>query len=154
MITVKKATVKDLEDVLALYKKLLDYEAVFTNEFKKGWEYSKKGRAFFESRLKGYNSFTLLAEKEGKLVGFAMTHISKAMARQRIKLATLEYLYTEENMRKKGIGTMLLEEVKKILRNKNVPRLRLTTFLENSNAINFYKDHEFKEFTLNMETDL
>jgi len=67
-------------------------------------------------------------------VGLAMTHISKAMARQRIKLATLEYLYTERKHEEKRHWNDVVGRSKEDIKNKNVPRLRLTTFLENSNA--------------------
>lgn len=154
MITLKKANIKDLEIVLTLYKKLHEYETRFSDEFDENWAYSKKGKTFFESRLKGYNSITLIAKEDGKLAGFALAHIASTIMRHRKKIAVLEYLYVEKDQRGKGVGTMLLQEIKKILKDKKMSRLKVVSFSANSDAISFYKKNGFSDFASILEGDL
>ena len=150
----RKATINDLETIQSLYKKLSEFELKFTDEFDEDWAYSKKGRAFFERRLKGYKSIVLIAEEDRKLVGFILVHIANTIMRHKKKIAVLEYLYVEENMREKGVGTKLLDEVKKMLRRKKISRLKVPVFSANINAISFYKKNGFDDFTSILEANI
>ena len=154
MTTIRKAMINDLELLQSLWKKLHIYEEQFSDEFDENWAYSKKGSAKFENRLKGRNSIVFIAENNGKPVGFAVVHVSKTIMRHIDKIGLLEYLYVENDFRKKGVGTMLLRKVKNFLRNKKISRIKLTTFSANSNAIKFYKDHGIDDFVTILEGDL
>jgi ribosomal protein S18 acetylase RimI-like enzyme len=155
MITIRKATIKDLELVQNFNKKLHVYESQYSDEFDEEWVYSESGRAQFENRLKGRNSIVYIAEDNGQPVGFAMAHIFKAFMRKRIdKIGFLEYLYVEDKYRNKGIGAMLLEKVENFLRDKKISRIRLTTFTTNTDAIRFYSAHGIDKFVFILEGNL
>jgi ribosomal protein S18 acetylase RimI-like enzyme len=154
MITIRKATISDLEAILALNKKLFEYEAGITEEFNQEWTYSEAGKAFFKERLENENAFALIAQEDNKIAGYMLVFIRNTAFRKRNPLAEIEHIFIEEEMREKGVGTMLMEETKKILRDKKVPRLKVQSLSSNINAVNFYKDMGFNEFLSILETDL
>lgn len=154
MITTRKATINDLEAILALNKGLFEYEAGLTDEFNQEWTYSEAGREFFKTRLENENVFALIAEEDSKIAGYILVRIQNTAFRKKNLLAELEHLFIKEEMREKGVGTMLMEEAKKILRSKNVPRLKVQALSANKNAISFYKDMGFSEFLTILETNL
>src|SRR3989344_4231472 len=151
MVTIRKATIKDLEVVQDLYKRLHEFEDTFTDEFDKDWAYSEKGKKFFASRLRSYNTIGLISEDDGRPMGFSLTYISSAKMRFRDKIALLEYLYVEEDMRGKGVGSKLLKSTKKILKEKQIKMLKVVSLSSNIDAINFYKRNGFGEFALILE---
>ena len=155
MITIRKATIEDLEHILALNKKLFEYESGFTAEYNQEWTYSEVGKEFFRTRLENENAFALIAQEEnGGIAGYILVRIQNTAFRKRSVLAEIENIFIKEEMREKGVGTMLMEEVKKILRSKNVPRLKVQALSKNINAIGFYKKHGFSEFLSILEIDL
>ena len=154
MITIRKATIEDLKTIQDLYSGLHDFEALFTDEFDKNWSYSEKGKKLFEKRLKGYKSIIFIAEEDDKPVGFALTHVFREIVRYRAEIAKLEYLFIKEEVRGKGVGSMLVSETKKILKKKKIPRLKVVAMTNNSNAISFYKKHGFSDFASILEMDL
>jgi ribosomal protein S18 acetylase RimI-like enzyme len=154
MITIKKATIDDLENILALNKKLFEYEAGLTEEFNQEWTYSQAGKEFFKTRLENENAFALIAQEDGKIAGYILVRIQETAFRKRNLIADIEHLFIQEEMRKRGVGTMLVEKAKKILREKGVPRLKVQALFANKNAVDFYKEMGFNEFLSILETDL
>jgi len=154
MINIRKATIDDLEHILALNKKLFEYEAGFTGEFNQEWTCSQAGQEFFKTRLENENVFALIAEEDSSVLGYILVRIQETAFRKRNLIAEVEHLFIQEEMREKGVGTMLMEEIKKILRSKNVPRLKVQALSKNTNAISFYKKHGFSEFLSILEIDL
>lgn len=154
MITIRKATIKDLETLQSFYKKLSLFESQFTDEFNEDWAYGKKGKRFFEKLLTGRNAFALVTEDNGEMVGYASVSIKKTTFRKRSKLAVLEQLFVNDDYRGKGVGTLLMQEVKRKLKAREVPRLQLYAVKSNEKAIDFYKKNGFIEFLSVLETDL
>lgn len=155
MITIRKATIEDIELISQFYKKLNDYEQQFSHEFNSRWAFTKKGRAFFENRLKGRNSSVLIAEDKEKPIGFSLAHIFRTGEIRNIpKIGVLEYLYVEPEYRKKGIGKILLDNVKKFFQDNNVSRIKLTTLSDNKNAIKFYEENGMYNLVTILEGDL
>ncbi len=154
MITTRKATIKDLKELQAFHKRLSLFEAQFTNEFNLGWAYGEKGRKYFEKLLKGRNAFALIAQEGGKMIGYAAASVKKTTFRRRNKLAVLDNLFIADDYRGKGVGTMLVKEIEKKLKERKVPRLQLFAVRANERAIDFYKKNGFSEFMSILETDL
>lgn len=154
MIKIRKATLEDLESISAFSKKLFEHETRFNKEFNQEWTYSETGQEYFKGRLKSDKSIVLVAEVDSKVVGYAITHMENFAFRNRNPLAELENMFVEEEVRGKGVGTMLVEETKKILKERKVPRIKVQAFYPNKQAINFYKKLGFNDFVTSMEIDL
>ena len=151
---IRKAITDDLEIIQSFQKKLSEYESQFTDEFNSSWSSSSKGKKFFEKTIKGRNSFGLIAEEDNKLIGYLVVTIRKSALRRRNKLALLDFLFVDDKYRDKGIGTMLLQEATRILKERKIPRFQLYVLKANVDAIDFYKKNGFTEFISIFEKDL
>jgi GNAT superfamily N-acetyltransferase len=80
----------------------------------------------------------IVAEKEGKIVGFALYFTSYSTWKG--KALYLEDFYVQPEYRKFGYGSMLFDEVVKIAKERKVRRMDWVVLDWNENAIQFYKN--------------
>lgn len=79
----------------------------------------------------------IVAEKENKIVGFALYFTSYSTWKG--KALYLEDFYVQPEYRKFGYGSMLFDEVVKIAKERKVRRMDWVVLDWNENAIQFYK---------------
>lgn len=102
------------------------------NLFIKNW-----GSDFIVSRgkiQKPENLEGIIAEEDGEKVGLVTIHTENG----EMELVTIDSLKPGQ-----GIGTLLIGEVIKIAREKNIKRLWLITTNDNMNALKFYQKNNF-----------
>lgn len=124
MITIKKATIDDLESIVPLfnayrvfYRKKSDLEAAST---------------YIKERISNDESIIYLAFSGDEAVGF--TQLYPIFSSTRLKRVwLLNDLYVAKNQRGKGISKMLLEKSKQLTKDTNAAAVILET--EKSNAI-------------------
>lgn len=87
------------------------------------------------------NSLLLVAENEGKIVGFLSAGRGTV---NRIKHSAYIVTGILEDYRGKGIGTKLFEELDKWAAEKALVRLELTVMVNNEGAVALYKKMGFK----------
>ena len=84
------------------------------------------------------NSFGLVDIIENRVIGFIIvTLIYKSNA----NIVTID---VDPLFRKSGIGSRLIEVVKKILLDRNIKLITLQVSVDNTIAVNFYKKHGFR----------
>ncbi len=84
------------------------------------------------------NSFGLVDKIENRVIGFIIvTFINNSTAN--IVTIDVDPLY-----RRKGIGSNLIEIVKRILITQNIKKITLQVSMDNKIAVNFYRKHGFK----------
>jgi GNAT superfamily N-acetyltransferase len=101
-------------------------------------------------------SFVLLAKREGAPIGYAMVHLRDGsptwpLSERAGELETLSVLPTE---RGNGVGTLLLEAVRRELAALDVTELALHAISTNEASIRFYERHGFSTLALWMRTDV
>jgi ribosomal protein S18 acetylase RimI-like enzyme len=146
---IRKATKKDAEEILKLvkisnneYSKLIGKNTIFTNnEIKKD----------FNKTLKSHNKFLLVAEETKNIFGYLFGELSSY---KNNKTGNIDFLFILRNYRKKGIALDLVQEFIKILKSKNVDKIRLKVNIKNQDAFNFYKKFGFKITNYEMEKKL
>jgi ribosomal protein S18 acetylase RimI-like enzyme len=79
--------------------------------------------------------------KEDKLIGF----LSYKIVQKVTKYLWIDEFEIAKDERRKGYGTELLEEVKKIARKENVKRIELNVYDFNKDAIRLYKKLGYTE---------
>ena len=101
-------------------------------------------KEYFESKIKDEGIF--IAKEENEIVGYVIFNIAEKdypSMRYRKQLS-IEAICVDENCRGKGIGTALLEYVKKVAKEKGCTDLYLTVNKENDNAIKLYEKFGFR----------
>jgi len=94
----------------------------------------------------------VVAELDGETVGFIDQWIIHDFAHG-AKLSYIQNLYITAKHRRKGIGSLLLEEIIRSAENKGVLEAHVVTEFENKAAIKLYRKHGFVEESLQLERE-
>jgi GNAT superfamily N-acetyltransferase len=130
-IQIRKGKEADLFEVHQLIKELAAFENA-ADEVETTVE-TMKNDAFSESPLFDF----LVAESEGKVIGTAVYYY--AYSTWKGKVLYLEDIVINELYRRKGIGSLLFDELIAIAKYEKVKRMSWQVLEWNSPAIDFYK---------------
>ena len=136
MFNIRKATPNDTPTIFDLIKKLSVYEKM-ENEVITSVEELREN--IFSKNF----SKVLLAEEEGKPVGFALYFFNFSTFVGKPGLY-LEDLFVEPEYRGKGYGKKLFVELAKIALKENCGRMEWSVLNWNTTAIEFYKSLQAK----------
>ncbi|MBQ3511549.1 MAG: GNAT family N-acetyltransferase [Bacilli bacterium] len=153
-LTIKKATIEDLNTIQDLNNKLFELEYNnFDPSLKIGWPYEIAGEEYFKDLIE--NQIIYLAIMNNEIVGYLAGSIHVEYSYNTNTLAELDNMFILEEYRKYGIGTKLFNEFKKHCKENNIQELKVTASSKNLNAIKFYQKNGFEEFetTLKMSLD-
>ena len=121
LAVLEDASSKDLDRLYEIEKECFSEEA-FTKEQ-------------LSQLLDDYNTVSLIARVQDKIAGFVigMIHIERSTLRGHILTIDVGSAY-----RRKGIGTLLMDEIESIFRQKGVKASFLEVREDNTSAINLY----------------
>jgi ribosomal-protein-alanine N-acetyltransferase len=113
----------DLDEIVSLD------ESCFHDEFR----FDRRSmKAYAEAR----NAVSLIAEKEGGIVGFVIVHIDRIAAGWRGYVVTLDVAV---EFRRIGLAKRMMQAVEMLAEASGAQRMELHVFTENEGAIRFYE---------------
>lgn len=148
-VKIRKATLKDARAVARLIEELTKFEKRIDATFK---TLDGKQLDEFEAYTKrairgGKGRFILVAEAEGKLIGYLYGEVRPRPRVFTIKqIGFINDLFVLPKYRNKGIGKMLTEKALKIFRKKKLKHVCLNAMSGNENALKAYEKLGFKEY--------
>ena len=155
-LTIREATIDDLESVLELNRKLFEYE--YENHDKSldlEWTFSEEGKKYFKERILSKDSLVIVAVLKGEVVGYLCGSITEGEFFRKIgKVAELENTFVLEEHRRKGIGTKLFRRFLDWCRARGVERVKVYAYSDNKNAISFYRKNGFKDYVVYLEMEI
>jgi len=138
-IKIRKATIKDLDGIWILVKKLINFFHELDNCYKSSSQ-RRSIRVFLKKTFKDKNTEIFIAEDNKIIVGYMMINVSKAQQRYSFdKLGSVWDVYVEEKYRKKGITKKLLKEALKWFRLKGVENIDLSVDKKNNVGIKTWR---------------
>lgn len=155
-IIIRKAKIKDLDDILRLeYKLFKEIHKKYDKSFNLGWPLSEKGKKYFKDRITKVSGFSEVAEYDGNVIGFLSCSLYKQLFyRKEAKCAWLEDVFIEKKFSGRGIGRNLVKHFIKWCKDKKVRNIFVTTNAKNSKALTFYKKSGFKDYEITLEIKL
>ena len=148
-ITYRKATLKDLDSLIDLWKGLMDYHLEFFPSFYK----FKNGhlaltKKWFGKNIRSRNSLVMLAEDNGVPMGFIMIFVRKFSPPiyKWEKEALVSDLFVGEEYMGKGVAKKLFTRAKKFAKEKGADYLKLDVDVKNPSANRFYDKMGLFEF--------
>ncbi|WP_422421272.1 GNAT family N-acetyltransferase [Pseudomonas sp. GZD-222] len=148
-----KATLEHLDLLAPLFVKY--------REFYGQLPYPDSSRSFLEKRLERSESIIYLAladDDDKKLMGFCQLYPSfSSLSLKRVWI--LNDIYVAEDSRRMLVADHLMREAKKMAKETNAVRLRVSTSSNNEVAmktyesIGFHEDTEFKSYILPINSD-
>lgn len=148
-----KATLEHLDLLTPMFVKY--------REFYGQLPYPDSSRNFLEKRLKRDESVIYLAlpdDDDTKLLGFCQLYPSySSLSLKRVWI--LNDIYVAEDSRRMLVADHLMREAKKMAKDTNAVRMRVSTSIENAVAhktyesMGFREDNEFKSYILPISQD-
>lgn len=116
--------------------------------------YELKFSQLFKSRE--YLPTSLVAEEEGKVVGFIMGELYMGEYGITQEGATLDTIGVDPSYRKRGIGELLMKEFMDHLKELGVQKINALVGKDDSQLMNFFNANQFRPSTtiINMERSL
>ena len=155
-IKIRKATIDDLRTIQELNHELCIKEnKELDDTINTEYSLSESGKKYFKWRIEGADSIALIAEDNGKAIGYLVGAFIETFDYSTVKrLAEAENMYIQDSYRGKGIGGMLIKEFKEWCRAGGAERIRYVASAGNIEAIGFYKKHGAKEVSVTLEESL
>lgn len=149
-IIIRKATIKDLASIQELNNNLFDLELNnFDDTLKQGWPFEKEGREYFENMIK--SEIIFVAQDEDKIIGYLAGSICEEKSYITETFAELDNMCINDEYRRFGIGTLLINELKKYCKEKNIQNIKVTASAKNSKAIQFYMKNGFENYNITLK---
>jgi len=143
MITIRKATLADLQTLQQLGTELIISDARFDTLLQPEWEFSEDGKKYLTGRIKGKKGICLVAEDAKEIIGYATGALLPIQTWRPVKRSELDNLYVKEGHRGKGVGTQLLQAFKDWSTRHGVTHLVVEAVATNDDAIAFYRKQGF-----------
>lgn len=153
-MVIEKATKNDFTGIHAIFQEVHDHHLNGTiNTFKDVDPFTEEE---FKEALKDKNTFLLVAKEKSNIIGFILATIVEKEGRHTKfkKSLHINTIGTKKDSQNKGIGTSLINEIKKIAKENKCDNINLSVWSFNENAIKFYKHHGFQNQKINMEITL
>ena len=146
-VEIVEAGAERLDDVESLWRAMHEYHAELAGEvrevapFRRAEDSWQRRRGEFERWMRAGDAWLLIAEREGSPVGFAFFRIcdSDSSFETNERMGELEALSVEPELRRWGIGSLLMEEVEGRLAAAGVGFIGLALIAGNEDALRFYE---------------
>lgn len=148
---IRKANINDTKRLNELLTLLIKDEKKYDSNINEKF----KVKSFYEYIIDKKDNYLLVAESSNNIIGYLYGTIINDGDTVINKVAKIDALFIEEKYRHLGIGTSLINEFKKQVKDK-VKYLEVNTFKNNKEAISTYKNNGFKEIksiTMRLEID-
>ncbi|MGA8926466.1 MAG: GNAT family N-acetyltransferase [Solirubrobacterales bacterium] len=146
-VEIIEARADRLDDIESLWRAMHEYHAEVAGEvrevarFRRSEDSWQRRRGEFERWMRAGDAWLLIAEREGSPVGFAFFRICDGdwSFETNERMGELEALSVEPELRRWGIGSLLMEEVEQRLAAAGVGFIGLGVIAGNEDALRFYK---------------
>ncbi len=146
-VAIVEAGAERLDDVEALWRAMHEHNAEIADEarevvpFRRPDDAWQRRRGEFERWMLAGEARLLIAEREGSPVGFALFRICDGdwSFETSERMGELEALSVEPDLRRWGIGSMLMEEVEGRLAAAGVGFIGLAVIAGNEEALRLYR---------------
>ncbi len=136
-----------LDEVELLWRAMHEHHAEVAGEaaeitpFRQAEDSWQRRRTEFEGWMRAGDAWLLVAEREGSPVGFAFFRICEGdwSFETEERMGELEALSVEPELRRWGIGSLLMEEVERRLAAAGVGFIGLALIAGNDDAVRFYR---------------
>jgi ribosomal protein S18 acetylase RimI-like enzyme len=153
-VTIRPATRRDLDDVVALAVQLFAEDAGQRDPYTDlDWP-RREGHEYFGGLFGGPSTRCLLAEADGVIAGSLVARINRESRVRPVRVAELESMYVRPEYRSAGVGSALVAEFFEWARGRGAQRASVTAYAANDRALAFYARNGFTPKSVQLELGL
>ena len=147
---IRKANTNDTKRLNELLTKLIRDEKKYDDNINENYVV----KSYYEYVIPKKQNIILVAELSNTVIGYLYGYIINDGDTTTNKVAKIDALFIEEEYRNFGIGSSLINEFKKIVKDK-VKYIEVNVCSDNKNALTTYKNNGFNEIkSITMRLDL
>lgn len=151
VITIRRATINDLNDILSLTRKLWDYHVPFDPLWRTGQQMRKHDQQWYRTKLRSKNFRVYVAERRGKIIGFFSGQIRPSGKALRYKYqGFINQAYLKPDYQGLGIGKQLLNECIAWFKSRKLDFVELHVDSRNIQGHQAWAKMGFKEYIKRM----
>ena len=152
-MNIRKANSNDIKLLQNLNDELFQDNSKYDPDLKLDWAQSEAGKNYFTELLDNRDAICLIAEENGKPIGY-LAAAQKEFSYRQSKYIEIENMGVNPDFRSKGIGTKLIEECMRIAKERGFNRAFVNAYWDNTRATDFYTRNGFKKIDISLEKDL
>lgn len=137
-VSIRKAKPEDWQTVQKLNHEMIEDNAQYEDVLMVGWSFSDEGAAYFKKVTSSSEYYCVVAEADGKAVGY-LAGGEKKIPYRSIRVAEIGDMGVSHGYRSKGIGEKLVGAYRKWAKEQGFDRLFVNAYYKNEKAIAFYK---------------
>jgi len=122
-------------------------------DLKMDWAQSDVGEKYFSDMLSNPEAICLLAEEDGKPVGYLVA-AQKDFGYRLSKCIEIENMGVSPDYRSKGIGSQLVNKCIELAKENGFQKIYVNAYFENTKAIAFYEKCGLKKIDVSLEKDI
>ena len=149
---IRKAKKEDMKSIHKLDRESTEYHKKFDKDFytisERWWNIKKYSQI---KAIKSPTNLVLVAELEGKVVGYIWGYVETIMKN---KMGKIQELIVTSKQRGKGIGTELIKDMLNFFKDRKCVISEIEVFVENLSTIQVYEKAGFRKRVCKMQLKL
>lgn len=150
MITIRHATIDDLDQLLELNAKIFVMNPTFDDDLILDFPFTPQGKIFFTQSITQEDGCCLIAEEAGEMIGYT-DGSAKEIPYRKSKYFEINNLGVIPKRKGHGLGKKLLEAVTQWAKNHGYQRIYVNCYAKNDEAVAFYKRNGYSEIDICLE---
>jgi ribosomal protein S18 acetylase RimI-like enzyme len=146
MVQIRKCTTTEVTALQNLNNEVFINNVKYDNDLDLQWATSEKAKMYFTELLKDENALCLIAEDGDRKIGYLVAR-EKEIDYRKSSYFEIENMGVSPDYRSQGIGKLLMEECFGWAKVKGFKKAFINAYIQNVDAINFYKKNGFVEIT-------
>lgn len=138
-VQVRTAAISDLDAIVALNHGLFQEDAGQRDPFTNVDWALEEGEEHFTHHISAQNSLCLVAEMDGRIVGYLLGYVGEPSSLRPIRWAGLESMFVFAEVRSRGVGQELAETFLRWCGEQDAQRVSVSAYASNDGAVRFYK---------------
>ena len=152
MVHIRRATARDIEEILPVWGELAVYHADLDAAFTPAPEWPQEYGTYLRSLMSRDDALAVIARDGAHLVGYAVGRITSLPPFfERRQRGYIHDVYVRERYRHRGIGRRLVDEILAWFGRRNVTLVELTVAANNTDAASFWRALGFETYMHQMK---
>ena len=152
-IKIRKANLKDLNQILEISKLLLDFHNDLDSYYTIYTKYEDH-KKYYNDQLKKKNVIYFVAEINKEIVGLASGYIISIPKTKAPKIGVLVSNFVKDKFRNQGIGKKLLDARVEWFKKNGVTFLEMNVDTRNKKALSIWKKYGFKDYQIKLKKEI
>ncbi len=151
--SIRQATFQDVALLQKLNQEVFVDNYKYDNDLMMDWALGESGKNYFTKAVSSTESACFIAEIDNEAVGYLSIGYKRTPFRKS-RYLEVENIGVSPEFRSKGVGAMLIKKAKDWAKEHGYQRLAVSSYFQNTKAIEFYKRNGFSEMDLGLEMEI